>query len=147
MTIARRLLPYSIAGLMAAAGAQAADMPVKARPVEYVKICSLYGDGFYYVPGTETCVRFAGNAQLDVSWNTASGAAQPSYIGLGGTQTRESFPYEVRARGDWDVDNRTQTAYGTLRSFTRLRIDVTNSQADSTTSPALPRAFIQWAGW
>jgi hypothetical protein len=24
--------------------------------VEYVKICSLYGDGFFYIPGTDTCV-------------------------------------------------------------------------------------------
>ena len=27
-----------------------------AAPVEYVKICSLYGAGFYYIPGTDTCV-------------------------------------------------------------------------------------------
>lgn len=37
----------------------AADLPVgrKAPPVEYVKVCSLYGAGFYYIPGTDTCVR------------------------------------------------------------------------------------------
>src|SRR5262249_14286000 len=145
------LLLSSAAGLAAAAGAQtagAADLPVKAKPVEYVKICSLYGDGFYYVPGPELCVRFAGNAQYDVSWgDTNSGAAQPSYVLPGGAHTRETFLLEQKARGDFDVDTRTQTAYGTLRSFIRLRIDVTNGQADSSTSPALPRSFIQWAGW
>lgn len=26
-----------------------------ATPVEYVRICSLYGEGFYYVPGTDVC--------------------------------------------------------------------------------------------
>ena len=31
-------------------------VPVKAKPVEYVKVCSLYGAGFYYIPGTDTCV-------------------------------------------------------------------------------------------
>src|SRR5262249_32271228 len=131
----------------AVAGAQAADLPVKAKPVEYVKICSLYGDGFYYVPGTETCVRFAGNAQWDVGYNINGGNLQPPYLGLIGTHTRESFPYEQKARGDFDVDTRTQTAYGTLRTFVRFRVDVLNGQADSTTSPALPRSFIQWAGW
>jgi hypothetical protein len=25
-------------------------------PVEYVKVCSLYGAGFSYIPGTDTCV-------------------------------------------------------------------------------------------
>jgi hypothetical protein len=147
MKMVKSLLLGSAAGVVAVAGAQAADLPVKARPVEYVKICSLYGDGFYYIPGTDMCVRFAGNAQWDVGWNTNAGNQQPTYFGLAGTQTRESFPYEQRARGDFDVDTRTQTAYGTLRSFARLRIDVQNAQADGTTSPALPRAFIQWAGW
>jgi hypothetical protein len=28
-----------------------------ARPVEYVQVCSLYGAGFYYIPGTDTCMR------------------------------------------------------------------------------------------
>ena len=50
-TIARNLLLGTAAGLIAVAGAQAADMPVKAKPVEYVKVCSLYGTGFYYIPG------------------------------------------------------------------------------------------------
>ncbi len=27
-----------------------------AQPVEYVKICSLYGAAFHYIPGTDTCV-------------------------------------------------------------------------------------------
>jgi hypothetical protein len=35
-------------------------MPVKAQPVQYVKICSLYGDGFYYIPGTDTCLKLGG---------------------------------------------------------------------------------------
>jgi len=57
----RMSLPLGIAAAMAAAaGAQAADMPVKAKPVQYVKICSLYGDGFYYIPGTDTCLKLGG---------------------------------------------------------------------------------------
>jgi Porin subfamily len=24
------------------------------------KICSLYGDGFYYIPGTDTCLKMGG---------------------------------------------------------------------------------------
>lgn len=32
-----------------------------AEPVEYVKICSLYGPGFFYLPGTDTCVNFTTN--------------------------------------------------------------------------------------
>ena len=41
-------------------GAQAADLPVKAKAVEYVRICSLYGAGFFYIPGTDTCIKLGG---------------------------------------------------------------------------------------
>jgi hypothetical protein len=27
-----------------------------AAPVEYVRVCSLYGAGFFYIPGTDTCL-------------------------------------------------------------------------------------------
>ena len=64
------LLLGSAAGLVAVAGAQAADLPVKAKPVEYVKICSLYRDGFFYIPGTDTCLKIGGW----VRWETDVGA-------------------------------------------------------------------------
>ena len=51
MKMVKSLLLGSAAGLVAVAGTQAADLPVKAKPVEYVKICTLYGAGFYYIPG------------------------------------------------------------------------------------------------
>jgi hypothetical protein len=61
----RKSLPLGIAAAVAAvAGAQAADMPVKAKPVQYVKICSLYGDGFYYIPGTDTCLKLGGYVRV-----------------------------------------------------------------------------------
>jgi len=43
--------------LVAPGVALAADLPVKANAVEYVRICSLYGAGFYYIPGTDTCIK------------------------------------------------------------------------------------------
>ena len=49
-----------VGGLIALTSAQAADLPVKAKPVEYVKICSLYGVGFYYIPGTDMCLKVGG---------------------------------------------------------------------------------------
>ncbi len=57
MKLTKTLFLGSAAGLMAASGAFAADLPVKAKAVEYVKICSLYGAGFYYIPGTDTCIK------------------------------------------------------------------------------------------
>ena len=63
MNLARSLLG-SVAGLCLAVGVQAADLPVqKAAPVEYVRICTAAGEGFFYIPGTDTgCVSAAGSA-------------------------------------------------------------------------------------
>ena len=79
MNSVKTLLLGTAAGLVAVAGAQAADMPVKAAPVQYVKICSLYGDGFYYIPGTDTCLKMGGYVRVQAEYNmgaAASGSAR-----------------------------------------------------------------------
>ena len=81
------------------AGAQAADLPLKAKPVQYVKICTLYGDGYYYIPGTDTCIRIGGYIRMDVGWN-AAGARVPAYSGTQGAQDRTVSQMSTRARGN-----------------------------------------------
>ena len=49
MNSVKSLILGSAAALVAVGGAQAADLPVKAKAVEYVKVCSLYGPGFYFI--------------------------------------------------------------------------------------------------
>src|SRR3974377_1880771 len=60
MKMVKSLLLGSAAGLVVVGGAQAADLPVKAAPVQYVKICNLYGAGFFYIPGTDMCLNVGG---------------------------------------------------------------------------------------
>jgi opacity protein-like surface antigen len=72
MKMVKSLILGSAAGLVAMSGAQAADLPVKAKAVEYVKICSLYGAGFYYIPGTDTCIKLGGYLRVDMGVNTNS---------------------------------------------------------------------------
>jgi hypothetical protein len=70
MKTARTLILSSAAGLIAlSGGAQAADLPVKAKAVEYVRICSLYGAGFFYIPGTDTCIKIGGYLRVDTTFN------------------------------------------------------------------------------
>src|SRR5256885_10159638 len=138
MRMVKTLLVGSAAGVVGVAGAQAADLPVKAKPVEYVKICSLYGDGFYYVPGTQTCVRIGASAQADYFYNTR-GNGHPHYDAADGAQDRTVSPNALRTRGDIGLDSRTQTAYGTLRSAILMRMD--NGDA-GTLTPNIARAYI-----
>jgi hypothetical protein len=144
MKVAKRLLLGSTAGLVAVGGAQAADLPVKAKPVEYVKICSLYGEGFYYIPGTDICLKIGGYVQADYGWNHAGNGQVHYNAGNGGAQDRSVSPYSTRHRAHFNFDSRTQTAYGTLRTYVAVHIDNLN-QGSITINPS--RAFIQWAGF
>ena len=69
MKMVKSLILGSAAGLIAMSGAQAADLPVKAKAVEYVRICSLYGAGFFYIPGTDTCIKLGGYLRVDTTFN------------------------------------------------------------------------------
>ncbi len=64
----KSLLLGSAAALVAASGARAADAVVVAEPepVEYVRVCDVYGTGFYYMPGTETCLKVSGYMRYDI---------------------------------------------------------------------------------
>jgi hypothetical protein len=143
MKVVKSLLLGSAAGVVAVAGTQAADLPVKARPVEYVKICSLYGAGFYYIPGSDVCLKIGGYIRSDYGFNVR-GARTPSYSGAEGRQSRETSAYSTRHRAHFNFDSRTQTAYGTLRTYAAIHID-NQDQGTVTVNPT--RAFIQWAGF
>ena len=69
MKMVKSLILGSAAGLVAMSGAQAADLPVKAKAVEYVRVCSLYGAGFFYIPGTDTCIKLGGYLRVDTTFN------------------------------------------------------------------------------
>ncbi len=77
MNMIKSLVLGSAAGLVAMSGAQAADLPVKAKAVEYVRICSLYGAGFYYIPGTDTCIKLAGYLRADITFNGGNYGGRP----------------------------------------------------------------------
>jgi len=116
MTMIKSLILGSAAGIIALSGAQAADLPVKAKAVEYVRICSLYGAGFFYIPGTDTCIKLGGYVRVDTTFNgtTYGGPAWSGDIGQG---NRFRDYYTARSRMALTVDTRTATEYGVVRTF------------------------------
>src|SRR5438552_13954410 len=122
MITARTLILSSAAGLMALSGAQAADLPVKAKAVEYVRICSFYGAGLFYIPGTDTCIKIGGYLRFEADTN-AGGTFSPG-VSPGGSAAQHIWAYDrtsdslvTRQRMLLTYDVRTQTEYGTLRSY------------------------------
>src|SRR5215470_12639389 len=103
MKMIKSLVLGSAAGIIAMSGAQAADLPIKAKAVEYVRVCSLYGAGFYYMPGTDTCIKLGGYLRFDMMGNTgndygfANGAPD-------GAQNRLRNYTTTRARQDLTID-------------------------------------------
>src|SRR5437764_14382467 len=114
MKLVKSLLLGSAAGLIAVGGAQAADLPVKAKAVEYVRICSLYGAGFYYIPGTDTCIKLGGYLRVDVAINASADYTGGTIAGVYGQGNRLRNYYLTRSRVDPKLDTRTATDYGVL---------------------------------
>jgi hypothetical protein len=128
-------------------------MPVKAKPVEYVKICTLYGAGFYYLPGTDICVKWG--AYIRSQWYFNAGAAPTNgpFIGVSGQNSRLlNSPNDLvhRTRAIYSLDARTQTEYGTLRGY--VTIGYTHETPGNIVGGQGPtlyatRAFLQFAGF
>jgi len=116
MKMVKSLVLGSAAALVAMGGAQAADLPVKAKAVEYVRICSLYGAGFWYIPGTDTCIKIGGYLRVDVQVNSNSDDSG-NMSGQSGAMNRFVNAYMWRSREDLNIDTRTATEYGVLRTF------------------------------
>src|SRR5580698_9423497 len=116
MKMVKSLILGSAAGLVAMSGAQAADLPVKAKAVEYVRICSLYGAGFYYIPGTDTCIKLSGYLRVDVLANTNSDDTGNTNLPAS-ANNRFTNAFTWRSREDLSIDTRTATEYGVVRTF------------------------------
>ena len=118
MNILKTTLLASAAGLCAVQGAQAADLPVRsAAPVEYVRVCSAQGAGFFYIPGTDTCLRIGGRVRF-----TAQYYAMRSETSIRGTNRGlvGGDEFGIGSLAFINLDARTQTGYGTLRTFIRV---------------------------
>jgi hypothetical protein len=109
-----KVLMTSALVLAGTSTAGAADLPAKvATPIEFVRVCNAYGNGFFYIPGTDTCIRLSGRARFEVGYQTSY-----SRTGNGTATPGDLTGYRGLAR--INVDARTQTSYGTLRAFLRL---------------------------
>jgi len=147
MKMVKSLLLGSAAGLAAVTAGQAADLPVKAKPVEYVRICSLYGAGFYYMPGTDLCIKVGGWARAEVTEGGNGSLAWGAYNG--NYNSRVTNNLATRERAYITTDIRNQTEYGTIRAYLSVGIssnDTGTAATEGINTFSSNRAFVQWAG-
>jgi hypothetical protein len=169
------LLAGSAAGLLSVVAAQAADLPSrKSAPVEYVRVCDAYGAGFYWIPGTDTCLKIGGRVRVDTWYTPAKNAIRlrssggPNYAGLAAPAGTNIAPFQSTngidtlgwyARGLLMMDARTQSAWGTVQTVVTLRLGINTGLAQTSpnnggpipasapASPTIEAAYIRFAGF
>ena len=188
--LGRLSLLCTAVGLFTVAVAEAADLPSRhAAPVNYVRICDAYGAGYFYIPGTDTCLKIGGLALfearvLNTPYSIGAGFfSEESPVALtaglgpipfvtpgGGTSLATAYRnprardnYGLGATARLELDSRTATGYGTLRTFIRIESSYGSSSTSQTgalnqlyniTAGPFPakeqtivnKAFVQFAG-
>ncbi|MDQ0467396.1 porin [Labrys wisconsinensis] len=134
MIRAKQFLLGSAAALATVTGANAADLPMtKAEPVEYVKVCSEFGTGYFYIPGSDTCLQLGGYVRSDFYY------VEPK------KRSDNASQWQGRAQVRWDA--RTATEYGTLRSYIAIDADYGAAWASTSNSSfKVHYAYLQFGG-
>ncbi|MGE0501395.1 MAG: porin [Rhizobiaceae bacterium] len=118
----KSLLIGSAAALVAVSGARAADAIVmpEPEPVEYVRVCDMYGAGFFYIPGTETCLAVSGKVWFQIAASSQDVGDTGATVNWNGFAAARQF-YGTNVEADVQFDARSETEWGTLRGYVRLR--------------------------
>ncbi|OWV84799.1 hypothetical protein ATY78_26310 [Rhizobium sp. R635] len=127
----KSLLLGSAAALAVVSGAQAADAIVAAEPepVEYVRVCDAYGTGYFYIPGTETCLKINGYIRFQVNVGED----------VGGDSDWDAF-----TRGQVQFTAKSDTEYGPLTGVIVMQFNADNS---SDQEAHLDSAYLDVAGF
>lgn len=173
MTYFARIAFGGLAGALASGSmALAADLgrPAPAA-VDYVRVCDSYGAGFFYIPGSETCIRIGGGVRFDAAWTEAdfivpldrrsrilrSPTNPKGFLYAQGLRFRSWNEITTLARARVDVETRSMTDFGMLRSVARVEFEFGNfnepfnpvslSGRNLTFNQTILReAYVQWGG-
>ncbi len=122
--------------LVLGGAAHAADAVVVAEPepLEYMRVCDAYGAGFYYIPGSETCLKVSGYVRFDLG---AAAFGLFDVVDKSDDFARDDFwtqtgdTYDLNARFQLRLDARTETELGTLRAYAALNFEWKTGVLDS----------------
>ncbi|MET3560752.1 hypothetical protein ABID39_001461 [Bartonella japonica] len=130
----------STAALLAISGAQAASTTVaEPKSLEYVRVCDAYGKGYFYIPGTETCMRLSGNVRADFTGGDNIGATTDNEL------KNSKKTYGASSRLTLVLQTSSETELGTLRSYARVFSNWGNGR--NTEGAKLAAAYIELGGF
>ncbi|MGX5707930.1 porin [Brucella lupini] len=140
----KSLLFGSAAALVATTGAYAADTVVAPEPesVEYVRVCDAYGAEYFYIPGTETCLRVSGYVRYDAAGG--DNVYGRGFVDRDGSVDTRRNSWDNKARFTLRLSTASETDLGTLKTFAETRYDWGNGVEGA--SGSLRFAYIQLGG-
>ena len=140
----KSLLFGSAAALVAVSGARAADAVVVAEPepAEYVKICDVYGAGYFYIPGTETCLRIGGYVRYDAGFGDLLGGKAVDHL----DPTKVNDTWKKNARFTLKTWTGQETELGTLKTYTETRWNFGGTDVAYDKGVTLNFAWVQLGG-
>ncbi|TWG99363.1 porin-like protein [Mesorhizobium sp. J18] len=140
-----RALALPLGALVLGGPAFAADAIVipEPEPMEYVRVCDVYGAGFFYIPGTETCLQISGYVRYIVGATSDDGDADET----GNWYGFEPDEYNKQIRARINFDARSETEWGTLRAYIRLQASEGPITPNDDPDVGLDLAFIQLGGF
>ncbi len=154
----KSLLIGSAAALAAVSGAQAADAIVAAEPepMEYVRVCDAFGAGYFYIPGSETCLKINGYVRFQVDFGRSSRGVQGGVYNAGANPSTALTPAAAATqRDEWDLWTRgniqftakTDTELGALTSYIEIQgSQSTDDTASSDNTFGVNQAYLQLGG-
>ncbi len=101
------------AAAIAVTGVQAADLSI-AEPVDYVRVCDAFGTGYWYISGTDRCIKLGGSVDFNVD------ASED----IGGVEGRD---WEFSTSGNVNFTTKSMTERGVMSTYIKI-----NVKADGT---------------
>jgi hypothetical protein len=142
MRTARLLFGLLAAGIGSGSTAFSAELLPAESPDQYMKVCDAFGEGFFFIPGTNTCLRTGGYVRVE------------SHYVDGDPSLGSNFNnWTSRARGNIELDAQSQTEVGLVHAYVSMDMDVGLSETTPDgiaedpnydgTDPNLAAAYIQ----
>ncbi len=111
-----------------------------------MKVCNIYGAGFYYMPGTDFCVKLGGSFRQEWDFN-AGGSLTTITNGANALFTRNSDLLIARSRLVETIHVREQTEYGTLRGYVAGGFQYTSNDLPTLSLSGSSAAFWWWCSY
>lgn len=137
----KSLLIGSAAALTVVSGAHAADAIVAAEPepLEYVRVCDAFGTGYFYIPGTETCLKIGGYMRFDLRGGKPGNLVSRTGNLDTGLDTFSRFALRFSTASD--------TEYGALKTYAEARFNVESGRGLDDDKTVLSFGYIDLAGF